>query len=48
MMTQYLQDAVSNVKPSQEPPSVGEDEVRLILPKNVAEALLRALQEVPS
>lgn len=48
MMTQYLQDAVSNVKPSQEPPSVGEDEVRLILPKSVAEALLRALQEVPS
>lgn len=48
MMTQYLQDAVSNVKSSQKHASVGEDEVRLILPRNVAEALLAALSEVPS
>lgn len=48
MMTQYLQDAVSYVESSQNQPSVGEDEVRIILPKNVAEALLKALTEVPS
>lgn len=44
MMTQYLQSA----EDAQKEPSINEDEVRVILPRSVAEALLSALQEVQS